>query len=161
MALMAMGDYYSKQELWTKAKEYYGQAAQKDSEDYDIHFALAKLDIQLRQINDAQAHLRQMLKINPTSVEGKVLQAGILVEQDEYDKAIDLYRDVLKTRDSDYETRIALSKALMAKKLYPEALQELVQAYKYNADYYYTYYYMGVANRGLGDMAEAERNFLK
>ena len=161
MALMAMGDFYLKQELWTKAKQFYTQAATKDPENYDIHFALAKIDIQLNQINDAQGHLRQMQKINPASVEAKVLQAGILVEKEEYDKAIEVYKDVLKTRESDYETRISLAKVLMEKKEFAQALQELVQAYKYNADYYYTYYYMGLANRGVGDLAESERNLNK
>lgn len=161
LALMAMGDYYMKQELWSKAKQFYTQANQKDTENYDIHFALARIDIQLGQIKDAQSHLHQMQKINPASIEAKVLQAGILVEQENYDKAIEVYRDVLKTNEKDYETRISLAKVYMAKNQYAEALAELGQAYKYNADYYYTYFYLGLANRGLGDLAESERNLIK
>lgn len=161
LALLALGNYYLKQELWAKAKPFYTQANQKDPENYDIHFALARIDIALGQINDAQEHLHQMQKINPESVEAKILQAGILVQQGNHDKAIDVYREVLKTKESDYETRIALAKVFMEKEKYSEALNELGQAYKYNADYYYTYYYMGIANRGLGDLAESERNLLK
>lgn len=161
MALTALGNYYLKQESWSKAKRYYVQAILKDPNSYDLHFALAKIDVASNQIVDAQAHLHQMQKINPESPEAKVLQAGILVKQNQFDKAIEVYRDVLKIKEKDYETRISLAKVLIEEEKYSDALAELMQAYKYNADYYYTYYYMGIANRGLGDLSESERNFLK
>lgn len=161
MAYMAMGNYYIAQEQWNKAKIYYTQANLKDPNNYDIHFALAKIDIQLGNIKDAQNHLHQMQKINPSSAEAKVLQAGILVEQKNYDKAIEVYRDVLKTKEDDYQTRIELAKVFMEKDKYSDAMGELVQAYKYNADYFNTYFHMGIAARGLGDLAESERNLQK
>jgi len=161
MALIAMGNYYLKQELWSKAKPFFTQALKNDPDNYDIHFALARIDVALNQISDAQQHLHKMQKINPSSIEAKVLLAGILVQQNNHDKAIEVYREVLKTKENDYETRISLAKVLMEKERYSDALAELVQAYKYNADYYYTYYYMGIASRGLGDLAESERNLLK
>lgn len=161
MALAAFGNYYIKQEMWAKAKPYYVQANQKDPENYDILFALAKIDIALGKIEGAQVYLHKMQKINPESIEAKILQAGILVKQKNYDIAIEVYNDVLKIKESDYETRIALAKVLMEKEKYAEAFAELQKAYTYNADYYYTYYYLGIANRGLGDLAESERNLLK
>jgi tetratricopeptide (TPR) repeat protein len=161
MATIAMGDFYMMQEQWNKARIYYAQANSKEPNSYDIHFALAKIDIHLGSVTEAQNHLHQMQKINPASVEAKVLQGGILVKQNNYDKAIEVYRDVLKSKEDDYQTRIELAKVFIEEEKYSDAMGELLMAYKYNADYFNTYLYIGIAARGIGDLAESERNLQK
>lgn len=161
LALLSMGTYYQKQEMWAKAKQNFQQALVGDPENYDINNALAKISVQLGQPAEAEIYLKKILKINPDSVDAKVLQAGILAGKKEYDKAIALYQDVIKARENDFETRIALGKVYLDKDMAKEAVNEFMLAYKYNADYFYTFYYLGIANRKYGDLAESERNLMK
>lgn len=161
MALISLGNYHLRQELWSKAKDYYLRANEKDSDNYNIHKALAKIDMQLGNIPDAQNHLQKMEKISPGNVDVKILEGNLLVRKKEYDKAIESFKSVIEKRDNDYETRVELAKVYLEKERYADALQELLVAYRFNADYFYTYYYMGIAHRGLNDLTESERNLVK
>ena len=161
MVLISMGNYYLTQELWAKSKQYFTQASQIDPENYDIQAALAKISVKLGSVSDVETHLHQMEKINPNNSEGKILRAQLLARQKEYDKSVDLYKEIIKTQESDYETRVELAKVYIDQEKFPDAIEELNNAYKYNAEYFYTFFYLGVANRGVHDLVESERNLIK
>lgn len=161
MALISLGNYYVKQELWAKAKTYFQQANQKDPQNYDVLTALAKISIKVGSVSEVQSYLDQMKKINANNTEGKSLQAGLLARQKEYDKAIELYREIIKANESNYEARVDLAKVYIDKKDYSTAIVELNAAYKYNAEYFYTFYYLGIADREIHDLQESERNLIK
>src|SRR4029077_12071435 len=80
------------QREWDKAKLYYLQALGLKSDVPDIHYGLATVFFQLRELTSAAHHFREVTRLDPTRAGAFVNLGAVLNLLGEYDDAITTLR---------------------------------------------------------------------
>ena len=144
-----------------KAIDEYVQAIDIDKKDYDSYYKIANLLNGLNKKDEATEMLFNLLNKKPEMIEASTLLGEILLEQEKYKEAVNVYQEALRynlvSYDLNYNLGIAytmLNDFQNAKICYEKAAE--INSLLYNAKY-------SLAQIALiyKDLEEAEKRFLE
>lgn len=127
-----------------KAKALITSDAFESLQSDDAIYARAKFYNRDGQSNVATDIVKQLLTINPTHIEGLILQGNILFFNDKVEEALTHYNQAAAIRSQDPNIQIKVVQALVSLKQYQEASNILIPMLKqfplfHQANYYFAY----------------------
>ena len=135
-----LAEVYEKEGGMRKAIDEYVQAVDLNKKDYDSYYKVAYLLTHLDRRDDASEMLFNLLKVKPDYYEATTLLGDILIEEEKYKEAVNVYQEALKYNpmsfDINYNLGIVytmLNDFKSAKKCYEMAAQ--INALSYGAKY--------------------------
>ena len=98
-----LGQIYEKEGGQRKAVDEYIQAIDINKQDYDTYYKVANLLTDLDKKNEAAQMLTDLLSKKPDYTEATVALGDILIEQENYKEAVNIYMEALKYSPTSYD----------------------------------------------------------
>ncbi len=120
---------YHQAGYWKNSVTLFEHAISVTEDNYLAHNNLAAALIVKGEIDEAAAHAAEALRINPDFIDAHLNLALIAHKKGDIERAVELYREVLRLRPES-KVRVGFASALMAKRDFAEAGEQLVLALK-------------------------------
>ena len=160
-AHLMLAQVYENEGGMRKAIDEYVQAIDLNKKDYDSYYKVAKLLNGLEKKEEASQMLYNLLNKKPEMTQASILLGEILIENEKYKEAVNIYQEALKYDQVNYDLYYNLGIAYTmlndfqnAKTCYEKAAE--INSLLYNAKY-------SLAEIALiyKDLEEAEKRFLE
>lgn len=144
-----------------KAIDEYVQAIDIDKKDYDSYYKIAELLNGLDKKEEASQMLFNLLNKKPEMLEATILLGEILIEQEKYKEAVNVYQDALKYDSINYDINYNLGIAYTMLNDFQSAKICYEKAANINSLLYNANYCLAEIALIYKDLEEAERKFLQ
>ena len=130
-AYTLLGKIYTVTNDRSRAAECYGKALELKPDDRDLYIFLGSLQASQDLFEDAEQTFERMISQFPDEKEGMFYLAKVYVEAKKYDKAIDLFRQIVDKQDgAAQQAYLELGTVYSLQKNYPEAEKCFKEAIK-------------------------------
>ena len=130
-ALLRLGILLSQTEQYDEAKRHLEKLLTVDKEAYFGRLYLARIADQQEKITEAEEHYTKALELNFSA--DLVYEIGeFYLEQNQFERVVELMRQLLDQDDTQQRARIAIVQALLALEREDEAIAELGTAQEYS-----------------------------
>ena len=103
-----LAQIYEKEGGQRKAVDEYVQAIDINKQDYDSYYKVANLLTDLDKKDEAAQMLTNLLSKKPDYIEATVALGDILIEQENYKEAVNIYIEALKYSPTSYDLNYSL-----------------------------------------------------
>ena len=152
---------YEKEGGMRKAIDEYVKAMDIKPDDYKSYFRIAVLLNELKRTDESIKMLKTLIKKKPELSEASNLLGKLLIENEKYKDAINVYLDAIKHNSQDEELFYNLGIAYTFINDFSRAKQSYERATKINSDLYKAYYKLGQIALLYRDIETAETNFMQ
>ncbi|MGE5615132.1 MAG: tetratricopeptide repeat protein [Bacillota bacterium] len=126
-----------------------------EGKSYRSCFILANLLFEAGRFEEAEAELRNSLKLQPDSTEALNMLGKVLMKLDKPDDAIKVYDQVLRIEPDDFQAWYGKAGANLKLARWKAAVAAFNEAIRIKPDSYRSYYNMGMALDEMGKRKEA------
>ena len=156
-----LAEIYEKEGGMRKAIDEYVKAMDIKPDDYKSYFRIAVLLNELKRTDESIKMLKTLIKKKPELSEASNLLGKLLIENEKYKDAINVYLDAIKHNSQDEELFYNLGIAYTFINDFSRAKQSYERATKINSDLYKAYYKLGQIALLYRDIETAETNFMQ
>ncbi|MCK9231041.1 MAG: tetratricopeptide repeat protein [Syntrophales bacterium] len=131
---------------------------ERDPESYIAAYQLAHLYMETRQMKEARHWLHHTMKVKP-SFDSALTDLALIseIEEDE-ERAIELYRDYLKSNPQDAEVRLRLGRLLLRRESYSDSAREFEEIIRVQPEFSEARFSLALSylfgNRNIEEAAE-------
>ena len=160
-AHLMLAQVYENEGGMRKAIDEYVQAIDLNKKDYDSYYKVAKLLDGLDKKEEASQMLYSLLNKKPEMTEASILLGEILIENEMYKEAVNVYQDALRFDQVNYDLYYNLGIAYTMLNDFQNAKTCYEKAAEINSLLYNTKYCLAEIALIYKDLEEAERRFLE
>ena len=160
-AHLMLAQVYENEGGMRKAIDEYVQAIDLNKKDYDSYYKVAKLLDGLDKKEEASQMLYNLLDKKPEMTEASILLGEILIENEMYKEAVNVYQDALRFDQVNYDLYYNLGIAYTMLNDFQNAKTCYEKAAEINSLLYNTKYCLAEIALIYKDLEEAERRFLE
>ena len=160
-AHLMLAQVYENEGGMRKAIDEYVQAIDLNKKDYDSYYKVAKLLDGLDKKEEASQMLYSLLNKKPEMTEASILLGEILIENEMYKEAVNVYQDALRFDQVNYDLYYNLGIAYTMLNDFQNAKTCYEKAAAINSILYNSKYSLGEIALIYKDLEEAERRFLE
>jgi len=153
---LAIGDFYVKERNPDAALAEYHRGLSLDPKQKEIKYHLVALLLDLGKVQDAVPLDKEILKQNPTSVDGRIAQARILMAQQDAGKARTILQQVVKDAPDSAQGHYFLGAAFQGEGKFQQARQEMERALGLSSNMPLVLHGLTMVSLNLGDLHLAE-----
>ena len=156
-----LAEIYEQEGGMRKAIDEYVQAIEINKKDYDSYYKVSDLLNQLDKPNEAAEMLTNLLSKRPDYVQASELLGEILINQENYKEAVNVYMEALKYSPTSYELNYSLGIAYTMLNDFQNAKTCYEKAAELNSLLYNTKYSLAEIALIYKELDEAERYFMQ
>ena len=160
-AHLMLAQVYENEGGMRKAIDEYVQAIDLNKKDYDSYYKVAKLLNGLDKKEEASQMLYSLLNKKPEITDASILLGEILIENEMYKEAVNVYQDALKYDQVNYDLYYNLGIAYTMLNDFQNAKTCYEKAAEINSLIYNAKYSLAEIALIYKDLEEAERRFLE
>ena len=160
-AHLMLAQVYENEGGMRKSIDEYVQAIDLNKKDYDSYYKVAKLLNGLDKKEEASQMLYNLLSKKPEITEASILLGEILLENEMYKEAVNVYQDALRFDQVNYDLYYNLGIAYTMLNDFQNAKTCYEKAAAINSLLYNSKYSLGEIALIYKDLEEAERRFLE
>ena len=160
-AHLMLAQVYENEGGMRKAIDEYVQAIDLNKKDYDSYYKVAKLLNGLDKKEEASQMLYSLLNKKPEITDASILLGEILIENEMYKEAVNVYQDALKYDQVNYDLYYNLGIAYTMLNDFQNAKTCYEKAAEINSLIYNAKYSLAEIAMIYKDLEEAERRFLE
>jgi len=156
-----LAEIYEKEGGQRKAVDEYMQAIDINKQDYDSYYKVANLLTDLDKKEDRIKMLTNLLSKKPDYTEATVALGDLLIEQENYKEAANIYNEALKYDPTNYDLNYNLGIVYTMLNDFPSAKMYYEKAAELNSIVYNTKYSLAEIALIYKELEEAEEYFLQ
>ena len=160
-AHLMLAQVYENEGGMRKAIDEYVQAIDLNKKDYASYYKVAKLLNRLDKKEEASQMLYNLLSKKPEMIDASILLGEILIENEMYKEAVNVYQDALKYDQVNYDLYYNLGIAYTMLNDFQNAKTCYEKAAEINSLIYNAKYSLAEIALIYKDLEEAERRFLE
>ena len=156
-----LAQIYEKEGGMRKAIDEYVQAIDINKKDYDSYYKIASLLNDLDKKDEATQMLDNLLLKKPEYVKASQLLGDILIEQERYKEALNVYNEALKYDPTNYDINYSLGIAYTMLNDFQNAKMYYEKAAEFNTLLYNSKYSLAEIALIYKELEEAEKYFME
>ncbi len=156
-----LAQIYEKEGGMRKAIDEYVQAIDINKKDYDSYYKVASLLNDLDKKDEATQMLDNLLLKKPEYVKASQLLGDILIEQERYKEALNVYNEALKYDPTNYDINYSLGIAYTMLNDFQNAKMYYEKAAEFNTLLYNSKYSLAEIALIYKELEEAEKYFME
>lgn len=156
-----LAEIYEQEGGMRKAIDEYVQAIDINKKDYDSYYKVADLLNQLNKPDEASQMLTNLLNKRPDYIKASELLGEILISQENYKEAVNIYIEALKYNPTSYELNYCLGLTYTMLNDFQSAKECYEKAAELNSLVYNTKYSLAEIALIYKELEEAEKYFLE
>src|SRR5699024_434756 len=160
-AHLMLAQVYENEGGMRKAIDEYVQAIDLNKKDYDSYYKVAKLLNGLDKKEEASQMLFNLLNKKPEMLDASILLGEILIENEMYKEAVNVYQDALRYNQVNYDLYYNLGIAYTMLNDFQNAKTCYEKAAEINSLIYNAKYSLAEIALIYKDLEEAERRFIE
>ena len=160
-AHLMLAQVYENEGGMRKAIDEYVQAIDLNKKDYDSYYKVAKLLNGLDKKEEASEMLYNLLNKKPEITDASILLGEILIENEMYKEAVNVYQDALRYNQVNYDLYYNLGIAYTMLNDFQNAKTCYEKAAAINTALYNGYYNLAQISLIYNDLEEAEKYFMQ
>lgn len=160
-AHLLLANIYEQEHETQKAIDEYVQAIDVNKQDYDSYYKVSELLNKLERKKEASEMLSNLLNKKPDMSKASELLGSILIDQEKYKEAVNVYTEAIRYNPINFELHYNLGIVYTMLNDFQSAKQEYEKAAEINSLSYNSKYSLAQIALIFKELEEAERRFLE